>query len=284
MDVHIGKMLLTAWLLNCLEPVLTIAAGLSNKSPFFSPPSPSHLADTAYRAHCYFTNNKTLSPRYRTTEKLSSPLPNNAGTFSQKTGKLNKVNVDIGNDSSSESDMSITEMKDIRVSGSMFTTSNKSNKKEKERDNNNNEGPVLFSDHIAMVRAFDEWEHMLLSCGAAAAHAFCVEKFLTHAVLVDMRALKELFRRQLQLAGFGPSSSSSSSSHLTTSFELCHDDNDNDGDDGDAEHVTVASQNRLLGNISGFRMSTSSSDVVSILPSVEWALVRCALCAGEIRK
>jgi ATP-dependent RNA helicase DHX29 len=36
-DVHLGKFLLIAALLRCLDPALTIAAALNSKSPFLTP-------------------------------------------------------------------------------------------------------------------------------------------------------------------------------------------------------------------------------------------------------
>ena len=36
-DVHLGKFLLIATLLRCLDPALTIAASLNSKSPFVTP-------------------------------------------------------------------------------------------------------------------------------------------------------------------------------------------------------------------------------------------------------
>jgi HrpA-like RNA helicase len=37
-DVRVGKMLIMSAVLRCVDPVLTIAAALSNKSPFSSHP------------------------------------------------------------------------------------------------------------------------------------------------------------------------------------------------------------------------------------------------------
>ncbi|KAJ7631081.1 P-loop containing nucleoside triphosphate hydrolase protein [Roridomyces roridus] len=46
-DVHLGKFLLTATLLRCLDPALTIAAALNSKSPFVSPFGHEQEADRA---------------------------------------------------------------------------------------------------------------------------------------------------------------------------------------------------------------------------------------------
>ena len=41
-DVHLGKMILYSCLFSCVEPVLTIAASMSNKSPFMVTVGRSH--------------------------------------------------------------------------------------------------------------------------------------------------------------------------------------------------------------------------------------------------
>jgi ATP-dependent RNA helicase DHX29 len=46
-DVHLGKFLLTAVILQCLDPALTIAATLNAKSPFISPFGEEEAADRA---------------------------------------------------------------------------------------------------------------------------------------------------------------------------------------------------------------------------------------------
>ena len=50
-DVRIGKMLLFACMLRCLQPVLVIAAGLSVRSPFLTP---FDKRDAAKQARCSF--------------------------------------------------------------------------------------------------------------------------------------------------------------------------------------------------------------------------------------
>ncbi len=57
-DVRIGKMLIYATLLDCLEPCLTIAAMLSAKSPFLAPPD---KREEARRAHQKFLRYRPLS-------------------------------------------------------------------------------------------------------------------------------------------------------------------------------------------------------------------------------
>lgn len=46
-DVHLGKFLLYAVILQCLDPALTIAAALNSKSPFVSPFGFEEEADRA---------------------------------------------------------------------------------------------------------------------------------------------------------------------------------------------------------------------------------------------
>jgi ATP-dependent RNA helicase DHX29 len=68
-DVHIGKMLLFGAMFQCLDPILTIAASLSFKSPFIRPFGKEDEADKArdgfkkgyylsniiFLCQCYFT-------------------------------------------------------------------------------------------------------------------------------------------------------------------------------------------------------------------------------------
>ena len=68
-DVRIGKMLITASLLNCVEPALTIAATLAGKSPFVFPPNKREESDIAH-------NSFTSSYNYTmTAEKYQIALP-----------------------------------------------------------------------------------------------------------------------------------------------------------------------------------------------------------------
>jgi ATP-dependent RNA helicase DHX29 len=46
-DVHLGKFLLIACVMRCLDPALTIAAALSSKSPFLAPFGLEQEADRA---------------------------------------------------------------------------------------------------------------------------------------------------------------------------------------------------------------------------------------------
>lgn len=48
-DVRLGKLMIVGALLNCIEPVLTIAASLGGKNPFVSPPNKRDQARAAHR-------------------------------------------------------------------------------------------------------------------------------------------------------------------------------------------------------------------------------------------
>ena len=50
MQVRVGKMMLYGTIFRCLDPVLTIAAGLSSRSPFVSPFDKRDEADKAHKA------------------------------------------------------------------------------------------------------------------------------------------------------------------------------------------------------------------------------------------
>lgn len=52
-DVHIGKMILFGAIFRCLDPVLTIAAALSFKSPFVRPFGKEAEADLARARYRY---------------------------------------------------------------------------------------------------------------------------------------------------------------------------------------------------------------------------------------
>ena len=68
-DVKIGKMLITASLLDCIEPALTVAAALGGKSPFVSPP---FKRAEASKAHSTFTSSYNFS---LAAEKYSISFP-----------------------------------------------------------------------------------------------------------------------------------------------------------------------------------------------------------------
>ena len=113
-DVRLGKMLIMGSLLECLDPVLTIAAALGGKSPFLSP----HNKHTeAYAAHKRFKEHK-------------------------------------------------------------------------------------FSDHLAIVTAYNRWMQVKQQHGHGASHDFCRENFLSHTILEEIHSLRKHFKEYLREAGF----------------------------------------------------------------------------------
>lgn len=117
LDVHLGKMLIVGSLLQCIEPVLTIAAALGGKSPFTSP---VNLRDAATNAHKNFKQDR-------------------------------------------------------------------------------------FSDHLAIVEAYNRWRNIMDAQGKGAASAFCHQNFLSAVSLEEIHKLREHFRLYLKEAGFLPS-------------------------------------------------------------------------------
>jgi HrpA-like RNA helicase len=116
MDAMLGKMLIYAVILNCVEPILTVVAFLSGKSPFLMT---VHKRDEYYKRFL-----------------------------------------------------------------KMFGTSDP------------------FSDHLAVVSAFNSWNDIRRNQGPLAAEMFCRENFLSPAILEDISDLRYLFKRHLINAGF----------------------------------------------------------------------------------
>ena len=116
MDVMLGKMLIYAVMLNCVDPILTVVAFLSGKTPFAMT---VHKRDEYYKRH-------------------------------------------------------------LKMFGSMEP----------------------FSDHLAVVSAYNNWIDIRRNQGYRAAEAYCRENFLSSTVLEDIHDLRLLFRKHLITAGF----------------------------------------------------------------------------------
>lgn len=56
-----------------------------------------------------------------------------------------------------------------------------------------------YSDHLAIVRAYDAWEAV---CAKGSDNSFCRENFLSKPTLINMRDLRKQFREILKSAGF----------------------------------------------------------------------------------
>jgi hypothetical protein len=67
-----------------------------------------------------------------------------------------------------------------------------------------------YSDHLALVNAYNQWHYISRRHGAVAARKFCQDRYLAANVMADMQALREHFRTYLRQTGFlGPSNSTS---------------------------------------------------------------------------
>lgn len=115
MDVRLGKMLLVATILHCLEDALSIAAALGTRSPFIYPPNQK---DEAMKAHHSLLKNHILS------------------------------------------------------------------------------------DHIAIVNVYQKWTTILVEYGREEAYSYCRQKYISHNVLEDIKALREQYRKYLIDAQF----------------------------------------------------------------------------------
>ena len=116
-DVRLGKMLITAALLQVHDPILTICAALSGKSPFLSPMDKREEATSAHRKYSM--------------------------------------------------------RKDSR-----------------------------FSDHLAIVNAYNDWRQAVSRDGDHRAYSFCQSNFLSANIMEDIHSLREYYRQYLVDAGF----------------------------------------------------------------------------------
>jgi ATP-dependent RNA helicase DHX36 len=158
-DVRLGKMLITAALLQVHEPILTICAALSGKSPFLSPTDKREEAAIAHRKYSM--------------------------------------------------------RKDSR-----------------------------FSDHLAVVNAYNDWRQAVSRDSDPRAYGFCQSNFLSANIMEDIHSLREYYRQYLVEAGFLP---------------------DKLADDTRATDPVVSDQTA--------RNSTERHET-------DYAIVRCVLCAG----
>lgn len=224
-DIRIGKMLIYGCLLEvceeyftnlssliivsiqCIEPVLTVAASLSCKSPFFAP---LEKREEARRIHLQFLSNRSsnLSP----------------------------------------------------------------------------------SDHIAIVKAFDQWYYQYQTFGKQKGFDFSRAKFLSNTVLLEIRATRDYYRRYLIDAGFlatvGHGGDSSLAQHVKTQLldslqdmidEVDNEDfeNDEDGEISKSEVVFEKSPQKKT-----TIPENSDSTAASINEHLQDLLTRCALTAG----
>lgn len=191
MDVRLGKMLITACMLGCVEPVLTIAAALSGRNPLVAPVDCREQAQGAHQ----------------------------------------RLIVEV---------------------------------------------PGAPSDHLAIVVAYEKWRQAYESEGTTGALRVCKEFFLSHSAMLDIRALRELYRRHLSRAG------------LLLDGRKEEDWCDREGDEESLEEEVEAEGEEDGETSSGSEVAGRKSRgnrqeraMGAAPPSLEADLVRCALCAGN---
>lgn len=59
-----------------------------------------------------------------------------------------------------------------------------------------------FSDHLLVVIAFDQWNHIRTSLGKSAASSFCNSNFLSQTVMWDILDMRHHYKKQLESCGF----------------------------------------------------------------------------------
>ena len=235
----------------CLEPVLTIAAALGGKSPFTSPMNQAEQVD-ALSSHRRFL--QTYYPPSSSSKQSQASDSSSAG----------------GGESSTTS---TTEQRPS--DGYTKPAADTSAAPSASADTTNDPGaewqPVhCYSHHLAIVNAYNQWEHTLRRHGAAAADKFCKERYLARNTLHDMKALREHFRQYLKQTGFlyrGPMHSSAATQQLieksTAAEVVCSAEED------DEENIP---EEPFLPAEPEFREYLDPSDLDT--------LVRCVLCAG----
>jgi hypothetical protein len=223
----------------CVEPVLTIAAALGGKSPFISPIQGSEK-DDAFRSHQRFL----VSYYHDEPQPLSGSVGVGAGSHSSAEAAPVPVN--------------------------------------------------CYSDHLALVNAYNQWRHILQTQGAAAAYRFCQDRHLAPNVLKDIHALREQFRAYLRQTGFvgrggggrytgaGKESSADSGGDGGGGEEEDNERGELDFSEDESEEADAgdSKKNADQQGISGNLADAAGADSPTLSARVVDNLVRCVLCAG----
>lgn len=224
-----------------MEPVLTIAAALGGKSPFVTPQDQkgdsllSHQRFLLSHHHSHSASDQhSADPNLAQAEVMDTPVK---GAFYQHKHF---------SPSSTSTPVTIV---DTKIKKSTATTSSTSSTASTENMTVEN----CYSDHLALVNAYDQWQAVYAKHGADAAWRFCKERFLSFNVLNDMRALREHFRAYLSHTGF-------INLHNSALSEA-------EGAELDAELLPEVLQR------------TDNADTHMDSRTIE-ALVKCVLCAG----
>jgi hypothetical protein len=143
-----------------------------------------------------------------------------------------------------------------------------------------------YSDHLALVNAYNQWRHILQTQGAAAAYRFCQDRYLAPNVLKDIQALREHFRAYLWQTGFVGRGGHSTGGGKNGRGEGGDDQDDerreldfseDEAEDSDAgDDKTTAAQKGSAGDLT----TDTAGAGVRLTARVVDNLVRCVLCAG----
>ncbi len=146
------------------------------------------------------------------------------------------------------------------------------------------------SDHIAIVKAFDQWYYQYQTFGKQKGFDFSRAKFLSNTVLLEIRATRDYYRRYLIDAGFlspvGHGGDSSLAQHVKTQLldslqdmidEVDNEDFENDEDGEIAKSEVIFEKSPQKKNITP---ENSDNTVASIHEHLQDLLTRCALTAG----
>jgi HrpA-like RNA helicase len=246
--------------------VLTIAASLSGKSPFSAPIELRDLASQCYKQFLFLDS---PPPQFLAT----SPAPK-GGSSTDTRDRSSSSRGGGRNGSNEETDRTLG-LDTPQAVSSHFTSSSSSSSSAaaaaapaKESTDNN-----VYSDHIALVNAYNQWNTVHSTQGGDAAYRWSKQHFLSHSTLVDMKALREHFRAYLQQAGF--LSSSSAGAKVTSALTATT-----------TAAASAAADGTTLSSSGGTASYNSGDHVMKVdtqftnNKATEAALVRCVLCAG----
>lgn len=142
-----------------------------------------------------------------------------------------------------------------------------------------------YSDHLALVNAYNQWRHILQTQGAAAAYKFCQDRYLAPNVLKDIQALREHFRAYLRQTGFVGRGGHSAMSGKSDREEVGNDQDDErrelDFSEDEAEDSDAGDGKRTAAQKgSAVYLTDAAGAGARLTARVVDNLVRCVLCAG----
>lgn len=233
-----------------MEPVLTIAAALGGKSPFVTP---LDQKEDSLRSHQRFLLTHHHHSRHQSGSSVEC-----AATGASSGAAVNSTGDEYQHrhfrpppPSPKAPTVTVT-----GAAGSKSAAAAHSEVQEAEVEVENS-----FSDHIAVVHAYDQWQHVYTKHGADAAWRFCRDRFLSHNILNDMRALREHFRAYLSQTGF---------------IDMRRKGGNSGEDDADLEtEVDLAADIPV-----DMKSATTAVSSIDMDTRTVEALVRCVLCAG----